>query len=54
MNFKICNSVYGTISIAGYDDALNMVGWTSDENSDYLTWLAEGNTPEEWKPDGNN
>jgi hypothetical protein len=27
--------------------------WTTTENPDYLAWVAEGNTAEEWQPDGN-
>lgn len=27
--------------------------YESVETQQYLAWLAEGNTPEEWKPDAN-
>ena len=36
-------------------DEEGLLWWLADREQDvgYLAWVAEGNTPEEWSPDGN-
>jgi len=42
----------GTVAIVRVDDD-GTPWWLGDGEQDagYLAWLAEGNTPEEWKPE---
>lgn len=50
MNYRIHNTAYGTTVVYVFHDD-TLVGMTNEENNGFITWIAEGNTPEEWQPD---
>jgi hypothetical protein len=40
--------IFGVLIVVIEDDT---IGWTTEENTDYLAWVADGNTAEEWQPE---
>jgi hypothetical protein len=53
ITFNTYTSLYGDVILKLSDNAVSFVP-ADEANSDYqqyLAWLAEGNTPEEWQPE---
>ena len=50
--FIATDQVMNKKAVVFIDDNETM-SWTTEMNEQYLAWLAEGNTPEEWNPNGN-
>lgn len=50
--YKVHTGLFGNTLVVRIDDD-GGIWWLGDGEQDagYLTWLAEGNTPEEWNPD---
>lgn len=44
--YKTYKDSLGAELIAVFDN--DTIGWCSNDNAEYLAWLAEGNEPEEW------
>jgi hypothetical protein len=53
MNYFISADVIMERTVVVKVDDDGVISWISEFNPEYLAWVAEGNTPEEWNPNGN-
>lgn len=46
--FSFMSPIFGVLIVVVQDGT---IGWTTEENDEYLAWVAEGNTAEQWNPE---